>query len=68
MSEETPPTPHTNSLTRLLIMFHTKTDFVELNDEQLQNISGGLDVMAPEPGEPEEDDSWWLRMNGLPVY
>jgi|TARA_B100002052_G_C15800677_1_gene560938 bacteriocin-like protein len=49
-------------------MFHTKTDFVELNDEQLQNISGGLDVMAPEPGEPEEDDSWWLRMNGLPVY
>ena len=39
----------------------TPTQFIELADDLLENLSGGLDVMAPEPGDLSEDDSWWLK-------
>ena len=30
-----------------------------LQEDQLEVINGGLDVMPPDNGEPELDDSWW---------
>ena len=50
-------------LTRIKPMnqLNTQVPVVELTDELLEQISAGFDVIAPEPGEPPEDDSWWIK-------
>lgn len=40
---------------------NTQAQVVELTDELLEKISAGVDVIAPGPGEPPEDDSWWIK-------
>ena len=40
---------------------NTQAQIIELTDDLIKNISGGLDVMDPEPGEILLDDSWYYK-------
>jgi hypothetical protein len=40
----------------------TREQILELSDDQLDAVAGGVDVMEG------EDDSWWYKRMGLPPH
>ena len=46
---------------KILTQRNTQAQVVVLTNEPLKKISAGVDVIEPGPGEPPEDDSWWIK-------